>query len=393
MIIGYLTRNFRARFSLNTGTRVASMILDFFYHQIILLICFIIGVFLFVSTKGNTLPDQDSLLQLTVVVAWIIISLLIPLFKDYFNGQSIAKMQLNIQIVDSASKQIATPLQCFIRNLTVLIFPIEFFVLLKNPNTRLGDMIAKTEVVVYSPLRPSNYETKSTLKWFSFFVVCIISVAYLLSLTIYDGTSIHTDYDVSSFDKRTSTIMQNKLEYSVGDFVDSIDAKFYQRTKSHTYGYFIATAFLSGEKLDLQSRNMLIDSVKYSIFDFNLKNRCASYLAIKYLNPEKGTIRYTDYINISSTHRYVDDTRYKYPNDSTEVVTENYMNGKKKSQTTYVKGKVTGKSFEWYSNGQIKSEISYENGVRTGITTEYDIEGNITARLLYENNNYVKDVD
>ena len=53
--------------------------------------------------------------------------------KDFFHGRSVAKRLQGYQVVNSNTDKIATEMQCMIRNLTFIIWPIEaFFLLIKS---------------------------------------------------------------------------------------------------------------------------------------------------------------------------------------------------------------------------------------------------------------------
>lgn len=67
--------------------------------------------------------------------------------KDIYKGQSIIKIYFYLQVVDFKTKKTASPLQCFIRNITFIIYPIEAIILLFSPTRRIGDLIARTEVI------------------------------------------------------------------------------------------------------------------------------------------------------------------------------------------------------------------------------------------------------
>lgn len=71
--------------------------------------------------------------------------------KDIFLGRSIAKRIFKFQIVDAKTNLPANPLRCFVRNITVIAWPIEFIISLINNQRRVGDFIAGTKLVPYSP--------------------------------------------------------------------------------------------------------------------------------------------------------------------------------------------------------------------------------------------------
>lgn len=74
---------------------------------------------------------------------WLLMA--IYLNKDFLQGRSPAKRLLKLQVVD-ADEYPANELRCFLRNITVLLWPVEVLVLLLGRHTRLGDTLAGTHV-------------------------------------------------------------------------------------------------------------------------------------------------------------------------------------------------------------------------------------------------------
>jgi uncharacterized RDD family membrane protein YckC len=71
--------------------------------------------------------------------------------KDIFLGRSPAKRILKLQVVDIKTNKPANPLKCLIRNVTVVLWPIEVIVALINNERRIGDFIAGTKLTTYDP--------------------------------------------------------------------------------------------------------------------------------------------------------------------------------------------------------------------------------------------------
>lgn len=67
--------------------------------------------------------------------------------KDSVNGRSIAKRLLKLKVVNNNTELNASPIQCLIRNLFCIVWPIELIVTLFSPHRRIGDFIANTKVV------------------------------------------------------------------------------------------------------------------------------------------------------------------------------------------------------------------------------------------------------
>jgi uncharacterized RDD family membrane protein YckC len=69
--------------------------------------------------------------------------------KDIYLGRSPAKRILKLQIVNVKTNRPANPLRCLVRNITVILWPIEVIAGLVNNERRIGDFIARTKLTTY----------------------------------------------------------------------------------------------------------------------------------------------------------------------------------------------------------------------------------------------------
>src|SRR4249920_2539695 len=123
---------------ISVGFRLGTMLLD---HFIICLIGIPPIIIYDLLTKSNSAPAAISPYPM------------IPLFviyfcKDCIGGRSPAKRILKLVVVDNKTNEPATPLQSLIRNLFVLIWPIEVCVAFFNQKRRIGDRVAGTKLSV-----------------------------------------------------------------------------------------------------------------------------------------------------------------------------------------------------------------------------------------------------
>lgn len=80
-------------------------------------------------------------------ILWL---LLYCLFKDcLFGRRSLGKLICGLKIQNSETGEKATFGSLILRNITYVIVQIEMIVVLANKGTRLGDLIAETQVVRY----------------------------------------------------------------------------------------------------------------------------------------------------------------------------------------------------------------------------------------------------
>jgi len=99
--------------------------------------------------------------------------------KDMFNGRSISKRILKLQVVDNKTGKAATPIQCVVRNLFCVFWPIEVFVAVNNTSRRLGDKVAGTKLVYYK----STFE-RPKMKIFNLLLSFIIAYGFSLLIDL-----------------------------------------------------------------------------------------------------------------------------------------------------------------------------------------------------------------
>jgi len=77
----------------------------------------------------------------------LIVTYLYFLCKDIFGGRSIGKRSQNLQLVMKKDGGPVSYARMVLRNLTIIIWPVEIIMVLVNPKQRLGDMMCGTTVV------------------------------------------------------------------------------------------------------------------------------------------------------------------------------------------------------------------------------------------------------
>ncbi|MFI2741247.1 RDD family protein [Zhouia sp. PK063] len=114
-----------------------------------------------------------------ITYVWIFV-LFIYYNKDFFNAKSPAKKIMGYQVVDKKTHKQATELQCFVRNLTILIWPVEVLIGFYNPERRLGDFLANTKVVSREkePLKTIWSDIKSTTLKKNYIGIISIGIVY-----------------------------------------------------------------------------------------------------------------------------------------------------------------------------------------------------------------------
>lgn len=101
--------------------------------------------------------------------------------KDSIGARSPAKRLTNLQVISQRSQLPASPLQCFIRNMTIIIWPIEVLVTLFSSTKRLGDHLAGTYVAFYDPTIEQQ-PTKVPMVILSFILSLTYSIVLVTSM-------------------------------------------------------------------------------------------------------------------------------------------------------------------------------------------------------------------
>lgn len=104
-------------------------------------IAYVLGVLAFYLLDIISVRD-------VAVYSGIFIGLIYFLFSDAMpNGQSIGKKLLNIQVVNTSTKQPCTLLESFLRNITFPLGLFDWVFIFFGQHKRLGDFIASTIVI------------------------------------------------------------------------------------------------------------------------------------------------------------------------------------------------------------------------------------------------------
>ncbi len=133
------------------GNRVWSMFLDHVFTTFILLTPVLPFVFLQQSRmQGEPLSAGFQFAFLGLLILYFL--------KDSFNGRSLAKRITRLQVVNNRTGEAASPIRCFVRNLPVMIWPVEVLVTFFSPHRRLGDLLAGTRVMNYGVAKTLRFE-------------------------------------------------------------------------------------------------------------------------------------------------------------------------------------------------------------------------------------------
>jgi uncharacterized RDD family membrane protein YckC len=144
------------RKDITVGIRLASMFLDHIIMCFLIMLPMIPFFVLSMRDAFNVTHEQVPI-EPTFMLPGFIIGFSLYFNKDFFNGRSGAKRITKTQVLNYKTNAIASPIRCLIRNLSIVIWPLEVLITLFNPERRLGDYIAGTRVAIYQPNDTNTY--------------------------------------------------------------------------------------------------------------------------------------------------------------------------------------------------------------------------------------------
>jgi len=131
--------------------RIAAFLIDHFAMT------FLIVSIVFLSVGTNFIDENNISDFATRMLPALIFGCLLYVSKDAIKGVSIGKWIMGIMVRDEINPtEVPSFGRLFIRNLFIIIWPIEFIVLAASQDKkRLGDKVAKT-IVVKNPSKPAK---------------------------------------------------------------------------------------------------------------------------------------------------------------------------------------------------------------------------------------------
>ncbi|MFN8208276.1 MAG: RDD family protein [Bacteroidales bacterium] len=376
------------------GIRLISMLVDHFIMTFAMFIPIVPFMVIGMREAFNISHEQTSMAPSYIIYGFIL-GFALYFNKDFFDGRSPAKRILKIQVINYKTGEVAGPLKCLIRNLTIPVWPLEVIFILFNPERRLGDYIAGTSIASYNP---DNIRKKPELKDYFLPIGIGIILTYLItipfSLLSDSWKQENVKYIKDSYNPDFSSELTSFLSFRLRNYSESSSIKCYERIEDDSLKYVSLLFYTNNE--DLLENSDSYKSLSQMIIDtLDLKIPKNSFvLSGKIIYKEPGQVRIR-YMNYSPREKETQERGRgsDYINDSTKVLKAFYENGQLESETIYVHEKLYGKYKEWYENGNLKNEIEYVDGMRNGLTTIYYPNGQKKSEILYENNLYIKDLN
>lgn len=131
--------------------RIAAFIIDHF------VMTFLMVSIVFTALGPNFMDENNPSKMMTTMLFVMIPGFILYFAKDSLKGISVGKWIMGIMVRDENNQnEIPSFGRLFLRNLFIIIWPVEFIVLATNDQKkRLGDKVAKT-VVVKNPNKPTK---------------------------------------------------------------------------------------------------------------------------------------------------------------------------------------------------------------------------------------------
>lgn len=147
--------------------RITSSLIDFAVYMIILLL---VSWYIEVSEEA-----PEEIIAFTLFLFFI---------KDIFYGRSLGKRITGLSVKNISSINKTKEVYFVIRNITLIIWPIDILLLMLMPSRKLGDMIANTIVVKESEAQPFWSSLRNDIKKFNFTrsVFWALVIALLISI-------------------------------------------------------------------------------------------------------------------------------------------------------------------------------------------------------------------
>jgi len=239
---------------IGVGLRLGAMLLDHFFMCAIAMVFFLPGFIsnmaaAFDPSHRNPTPDFMS-------GVWGYIGLYgfaLYFCKDIFNGRSIAKRILNLQVVDNSTGKVAGPMRCFVRNITCVLWPIEVLVAMINTSRRLGDRIAGTKLERFDP---SLEQPKLSIVSIGVPVCISYGIVLVLMLGFSGLGENSTKYSETSYNPSESAALKKTLTDSLGQYLVPDNIRVYDTIRNVNLKYILVILKLK--------RNYLADDKTYA---------------------------------------------------------------------------------------------------------------------------------
>ena len=288
---------------LTAGKRIGAMLLD---HIVMTFVIMIIAMPAMISNMADTFSDKPVAPKGTIDWSLILMCFGMTLYfnKDMIQGKSIAKRALKQEVVDIKTGEVASALKCFVRNLTIAIWPIEVIVVLISPARRIGDFIAGTRVELMTDERNSkpkvDFKKVAISLFLGFIILFAGSFLFKDKLILGDSTSNDPAYIPSSYNKDLSLQLEEQINQTQDKYLLHADIKVYDKITNDSLKFVVASFDLKEDYIDDSSFEDIKAEIFKSMYEIIPKDKFI--LKGKFIydgeNTKKSTVRTYDWRKI-----------------------------------------------------------------------------------------------
>lgn len=182
--------------------RISAFVIDHFIIVYITLIPFFI--------KFNEIVNQP-VIMFDLFYKFMILAFLLYILKDSVRGKSLGKWLVGIKVSEDTNfNKIPSIYRLILRNILIIIWPVEFIVLLVSKDKRrIGDKLAKTDVVK---------DEKKSNRTLRIIIIILIIITFISSTFIF---VIHTFKTSEGYQIAINYIRQSKdIKEITGEVID-----------------------------------------------------------------------------------------------------------------------------------------------------------------------------
>ena len=248
---------------ITAGSRIGAMLLDHVVMSFVIMIMVMpVMSFGFKDSFAEEANSMPSAIDWTLYIMLFGMSLYFN--KDMVQGKSIAKRAFRQEVVDIKNGEVASSLKCLVRNLTIVIWPIEVIVVLASPSRRLGDLIAGTRVEYVTEERNSKPKVnfKNLILSILLGFLILIASSLIFKNTFGIGAFDSPNYIETSYNKKLSTQLENHLDSTMSHYILDTHIKVYDKISNDSLKYVSAFFYLKENYIDRSS----FENVKQDIF-------------------------------------------------------------------------------------------------------------------------------
>lgn len=157
-----------------------------------------------------------------------------PVFfcKDSFNGRSIGKRILGMQVIETKTEKVADPVRCVLRNSTLPLGLIELIVVFFNEERRIGDRLIGTTVDKCGR-HPKTSKTETRDLIFAYLVAFVMTLVFSFPFIHSNAQKFNAEPVVTTYDSEKSSSLTQSVNGEL-DTAASAQVRYYEQAEHST---------------------------------------------------------------------------------------------------------------------------------------------------------------